>query len=245
MKKFTVLSLSALFALPSLSIANEDLALEQEILSGTSSTSTTLSQDLNKELDKATSGFGRFRFGGAFGLGYYSSSANKGTPRLSGFAGEFSMSTMFNPIRDWADVELGVRALYVHPSDSKSKDKETNREIERSYSGLISGGVYAGMVFRYPEASSAIAMGVYKDLATKSRFSSKQRSETDFKENLKYKPGQGVYLEYQYIKKDSLGNVIMPFARINYGTLKSEYRTETGTQANNEKLFGIVFGIRY
>ncbi|WP_426876208.1 hypothetical protein [Glaesserella parasuis] len=152
MKRFSLLPLGLLFSFPTMAFAteNSDTLLEQEVLTGKTTTETSV--DLNKDLDQATSGLGRFRFGFSAGGGYYKSVSVDNYPNMGGFSGELGVYTLFNPIRDWADVELGVRTLYVFPHDSKSKN---------------SGSIYDGLVFRFPGASSAIAAGVYQDFVAK------------------------------------------------------------------------------
>lgn len=245
MNKFSFLPLSLLLAVPTTSFAeNSEALLEQEIISGKIATETNV--DLNKDLDKATSGFGRFRFGFSLGGGYYKSVSVENYPNISSFAGELGAYTLFNPIRDWADMEVGIRGLYVFPNDSESKDSKTGKVKQKFYSGLSSGSIYAGLVFRFPDASSAIAAGVYQDFAAKAQFSEKHQAGTNLKNELKYKPGQGIYAEYQWIGAQNGNSLpVIPFARFTYGTYKSEYKTETKNQTNREKLFGLVFGVKY
>ncbi|MDO9666187.1 hypothetical protein [Glaesserella parasuis] len=150
MKRFSLLPLGLLFSFPTMAFAteNSDTLLEQEVLTGKTTTETSV--DLNKDLDQATSGLGRFRFGFSAGGGYYKSVSVDNYPNMGGFSGELGVYTLFNPIRDWADVELGVRTLYVFPHDSKSKNSETGTVKQKSYSGLNSGSIYDGLVFRFP-----------------------------------------------------------------------------------------------
>ena len=242
MKKCTLLSLGLFLTIPVISFANQnsDSTLEQDILSG-KSTNTQASVDLNKDLNNATSGLGRFRFGVSLVGGYYKSNSVNNYPNMSGLGGELGLYTLFNPIRDWVDVELGVRGLYVFPHDKTSEDSKNGETRQKSYSGLASGGAYAGVVFRFPSASSAIATGVYQDFVAKSQFSQKQKEGTNFKNKLKYKPGQGVYVEYQWTGKEK----VIPFARVTYGTYKSEYQTATQTKTNREKFYGLVIGAKF
>ncbi|MGX2975311.1 hypothetical protein ACWIUH_09795 [Ursidibacter arcticus] len=249
MKNRSLLSLSlVVLAIPSFSFATEisNKSIEQEILSSKTTTAES-SMDLNKDLKKATSGFGRFRFGVSAGAGYYKSASVKNYPNVSSFAGELGLYTLFNPIRDWADVELGVRGLYAFAHDKKSNNSKTGKTEEKSYSGLSSGSIYAGVVFRFPNSSSAFATGVYQDFFAKSTFSDKQKLDTEFTKSLKYKPGQGVYAEYQWIgfSKNSSGVAAIPFFRATYGTYKSEYKTALSTQTNREKLFGVMLGVKF
>ncbi|WP_455483248.1 hypothetical protein [Haemophilus parahaemolyticus] len=242
MKKLSLLSLGLLLSIPAISFAetDSDALLEQEILSGKAA-STQTNMDLNKDLNNATSGLGRFRFGVSLGGGYYKSASVDNYPNMSGLAVELGLYTLVNPIRDWADIELGVRGLYVFPHDKKSENQRTRMVEEKSYSGLASGSAYAGLVFRFPGASSAIATGVYQDFVAKSQFSEKQIVGINLKDSLKYKPGQGAYIEYQWTGKDNL----IPFARFTYGTYKSEYQTGTQVQTNREKLYGLVLGAKF
>ncbi|EQA09888.1 hypothetical protein Q7370_10680 [Glaesserella parasuis] len=247
MKRFSLLPLGLLFVFPTMAFAaeNNETLLEQEVLTGKTTTETSV--DLNEDLDQATSGLGHFRFGFSAGGGYYKSVSVDNYPNMSGFSGELGVYTLFNPIRDWADVELGVRTLYVFPHDSKSKNSETGTVKQKSYSGLNSGSIYDGLVFRFLGASSAIAAGVYQDFVAKSQFSEKHKQGTDFKNKLKYKPGQGVYAEYQWIGSQNGDNLpLIPFARFTYGTFKSEYQqSATEVQTNREKLFGLALGVKF
>ncbi|MCT8747101.1 hypothetical protein KZ453_11195 [Glaesserella parasuis] len=73
MKRFSLLPLGLLFVFPTMAFAaeNNETLLEQEVLTGKTTTETSV--DLNEDLDQATSGLGHFRFGFSAGGGYYKS----------------------------------------------------------------------------------------------------------------------------------------------------------------------------
>jgi hypothetical protein len=107
---------------------------------------------IEDQIKDSASGIGRFR-GGYYGnLGWTQSSTSvtdsiAGTTRLGGFLVEGGGYGLFNPIRDFADIEAGVGLKMVIPSSSTSDSGVT--KYNYGYTALTA---YAGPVFHVGDA---------------------------------------------------------------------------------------------
>jgi hypothetical protein len=196
------------------------------------------------QIKASAEGVGRFRGGfyGAFGWGLGSKidDAATGGTRPSGLALDGGMYALFNPIRDFADIEAGIGVRGLLPTSQSTSNGSVSYK-----SGYIALTLYAGPVFRFGDGGrTAIALGAQFDAAAKVL-----KEDADPFYGLysgKLKPAVGVYGEYQY--KGSDGTKAIYYTRLNayrYDVSFSGAPARINEQGKGNLLANLVFGIKY
>lgn len=161
-------------------------------------TAPATTNDIDSALKSEATGVGRFRSGwvGSIGtaLGDSKGTIAKGKVRMGGMAISGGVYGLFNPIRDFSDIEAGVGMAALIPMSSTSSGSNTT-----SYSyGAVSATAYVGPVFRMPSGTSSFGVGALIDQPFKTLTQSEDRllNNADVKLNTSI----GLYGEYQYSK---------------------------------------------
>lgn len=173
----------------------------------------------------------RFKIGYYGGIGYQASVKSEQETEISGLLLEGGVYTLFNPIKNFFDIEVGLNAKYNTGIEITSNDDET-----KYYSGLQQATVYVGPVFRFDEGRKAISIGLSKALYMKA-VRTDEMKEKGIKEN-DIENGLGVYIEYQYM--DLIGKNI-GFSRLEveqFDIISDKSKTE-------ETVAGIIFGMKF
>lgn len=196
--------------------------------------------DIDSALKSKESGVGRFRGGwyGAIGAaaGDSKGTAKLGKARLAGMSVTGGVYGLFNPIRDFADIEGGLGLSSVIPMSATNSNGT-------SYSyGQVSATAYAGPVFRMPNGLSSFGIGAYIEQPIKTLIQSEDRLLNN--SDLKLKPALGLYGEYQYSK--GAGKEIY-FVRGSYsktGVKSSTLGAEFNRAGESVGVLGVVFGVK-
>jgi len=189
-------------------------------------------ESLESALKKSSSGTvsSRFRGGWFLGAGYQGRIGGDGDTRIQGFLLEGGAYMLFNPVRNYFDMELGISGKY----NGGAEVENTGGKV-RYYSGLQQLTVYAGTVFRLGETKRAISVGVSKAL-TISEVQSDEAEEAGLKEH-DLENGVGAYIEYQ---TDELAGTIT-FIRVEVERIDIVSDTTT----DKDTVASIVFGVKY
>lgn len=196
--------------------------------------------DIDSALKSKESGVGRFR-GGWYGAIGASAGDSKGTEklgkaRLAGMSVTGGVYGLFNPIRDFADIEGGLGLSSVIPMSAQN-----NNGTSYSY-GQVAATAYAGPVFRMPNGLSSFGIGAYIEQPIKTLIQSQDRLLNN--SDLKLKPALGIYGEYQYSK--GAGKEIY-FVRGSYsktGIKSSTLGAEFNLAGESVGVLGVVFGVK-
>lgn len=154
--------------------------------------------DLSKEsiidaLKAASSGTvsSRFRFGYFLGLGYQGRVSGDGNTKIQGLLLEGGLYGLFNPIRNFTDIEIGISGKYNTGASTSSSSSNSTKY----YAGLKQVTAYSGIVFRSGTKGKALALGISKALYIDEIQSDEMKAQNIKKHDLKN--GIGVYAEYQ------------------------------------------------
>jgi hypothetical protein len=198
---------------------------------------------IEDQLKSSSAGVGRFRwgyYGGAgWGVGSKISDAATGGTRPSGLALDGGVYGLFNPIRDFADIEAGVGIRGLLPTSQSSDGGSTTYK-----SGYIGATVYGGPVFRFGQGgASAIAIGAQLDVSAKIL----STSEDPFYQRYKGKmsPAVGAYVEYQY-KSDSSKSIY--YTRLNVARYDAKFSGASAAindQGKGNTMATVTFGVKY
>jgi len=159
------------------------LILDYSILSAESSL------NLENELKNASAGLvsSRFRLGYFLGGGYQGTMGSEKNTEIQGILVEGGVYTLFNPIRNFFDIEVGLSGKYNFGS--------SNSDNNKYYAGLKQITLYGGTVFRFGETKKAVAVGVSKALYIDEVQTDDLKKAGIKKHDLKN--GIGTYIEYQ------------------------------------------------
>jgi hypothetical protein len=158
----------------------------------------TKNDSLEEALKEASSSIftSRFRWGYSFGIGYQGARDSEAKAPIQGILFEGGLYTLFNPIRNYFDIELGINGKYSTGLEDRHYDREEDKEY---HAGLKQATIYSGIVFRYDEGRHGISFGISKSLYAK------EYETDDMKENnietKDLENGLGAYIEYQYMSK--------------------------------------------
>lgn len=196
---------------------------------------------IEDQLKQEAKGVGRFRGGWYGSIGYVSSSkqstATDGQVKLGGFPLEGGIYGLFNPIRDFADIEAGLGLKVILPTESSGNGSGTTYSY--GYSAL---SAYAGPVFRLGGESS-IAVGGFIDKP----FSILKSSTDPFFKTHSGKPKSalGGYVEYQYSKGQDR---TIYFTRFTAGHANAEFTNVSSAfndSTSSTRFVGISIGAKY
>lgn len=198
--------------------------------------------NIEDQLKAESKGVGRFRGGYYGGIGMARGNekityANTGGTKLSGIVFEGGVYGLFNPIRDWVDVEAGIglkMALPGKTSSSTGSDKYSH--------GYNAASVYAGPVFR--SSNSAVGMGVFLNTDSTVTTDSNDAFSNKYKSKMINSPGY--YLEYQYGKP---GSKAIYFFRLNYNKYDLKFASsapkEISIQGKNQSAIALTGGMKF
>jgi len=185
---------------------------------------------LEDELKSASSGTisSRFRVGYSLGGGYQGRIGGDGDTKIQGFLLEGGIYTLFNPIRNFLDMEIGLSGKY-NTGMSTSNDSGG----ETYYAGLAQVTLYGGTIFRFGETKKALAVGVSKALYIDEVQTDDLKDAGIEKHDLEN--GIGAYMEYQSGDKEIF------FARVEIEKIDVVSETETSKDTIGSILFGMKF----
>lgn len=188
------------------------------------------SSSMEDELKDASAGNveSRFRGGYFIGGGYQGRIGGDGDTKIQGLLIEGGVYTLFNPIKNFLDLEVGLSGKYNTGMSTSSNDSATTY-----YAGLKQVTVYGGTVFRFGETEKAIAVGVSKALYIDEVQTDELKAAGIKKHD--FENGLGVYLEYQS------GNSDIFFTRLEVEQIDVVSETETSTETIGSILFGMKF----
>lgn len=207
---------------------------------GAAAQSTTPS--IEDKIQQSSSGVGRFRGGfyGSVGWGFGSriDIPGGGGTRPSGLHLEGGVYGLFNPIRDFFDIEAGLGLSGMTPSSSESNGGGTSYKT-----GYVAGLIYAGPVFRLGQSGSALSLGVQALLGNKVLKDSNDAFVRQYPATMKSKPG--FFAEYQYQGgKDKA----IYFSRLTGSKYDVEFEgapASVNDQGKGNTLITVQFGIKY
>jgi hypothetical protein len=201
------------------------------------------SSSVEDQLRRSSEGVGRFRGGfyGALGWGFGSKikDATTGGTRPSGPVVDLGLYGLFNPIRDFADIEVGGGLRAMVPTSVSTNGGRTEYK-----SGFVAGSVYAGPVFRLgKDGSSALALGAQLELGAKVLKDSADPFMGRY--DAKLKPSLGGYLEYQYKGEKAKAIYYTRLSLSKYDVSFSNAPAAVASQGKGGTLVAVVAGIKY
>lgn len=218
------------------------LALLSLLGSGAVVAQTAATPSIEDKIQRSSEGVGRFRGGfyGSFGWGFGSriDFPGGGGTRPSGLHLEGGAYGLFNPIRDFFDIEAGLGLTALTPSSSDSGSGGTAYKT-----GYVAGLLYAGPVIRLGQSGSAVSLGVQALLGNKVLKDSNDAFVRLYPATMKSKPG--FYAEYQY--QGSQGKAIY-FTRLTGSKYDVEFEgapAAINEQGKGNTLTTLQFGIKY
>ena len=171
----------------------------------------------------------RFRGGYSFGLGYQGGIGGDGDTKIQGLLFEGSLYGLFNPIKNFFDIEVGINGKYNTGMSTSSN----NSSEKKYYAGLKQVTMYGGTVFRFGDTKKALAVGVSKALYIDEVQSDELKADGYKKHNLEN--GVGAYIEYQS------GAESIFFVRVEAERIDVVSETETNEDTVGSILFGMKF----
>ncbi len=185
------------------------------------------------ELKDSSSGTvsSRFRVGYSAGIGYQGRISGDGDTKIQGLLLEVGLYGLFNPIRNFFDIEIGLNGKYNTgmSSTSSSYGKTTY------YAGLKQVTIYGGTVFRLGGSAKALCVGVSKAIYINEVQSDELKASGYKKHDLEN--GIGAYIEYQTDEMD--GSIFFTRVELEKIDIVSE------TQISNDTVGSILFGMKF
>lgn len=196
---------------------------------------------MDSALQTQEAGVGRFRAGwyGAAGaaIGASKGTATLGKARLGGLELNAGAYGLFNPIRDFADIEAGMGLSAIIPVSSDNKNGT-------SYTyGAVSATAYAGPVFRTPNSAGSFGLGAFINVPLSTIKHSSDALLANA--NLKLKTAPGIYGEYQYAQTGSNKIYYVRGYYARSGVKSSNLGRAFNDAANNSGLIGLQGGVKY
>jgi len=184
---------------------------------------------LEEALKETSSGAftSRFKWGGYLGVGYQGAINSESKAPVEGLLLEIGVYSLFNPIQNFFDVEVGLNGKYTTGVESTNGEKEYK-------AGLLEASIYSGFVFRYNEGVDALSIGLSKILYVKE--DETENMEKDNIETQDLENGLGAYLEYQYMSK---GSKIIGFTRLEIEQF------DIKSDSEKEKIISLIIGMKY
>ena len=184
---------------------------------------------LEEALKETSSGAftSRFKWGGYLGVGYQGAINSESKAPVEGLLLEIGVYSLFNPIQNFFDVEVGLNCKYTTGVESTNGEKEYK-------AGLLEASIYSGFVFRYNEGVDALSIGLSKILYVKE--DETENMEKDNIETQDLENGLGAYLEYQYMSK---GSKIIGFTRLEIEQF------DIKSDSEKEKIISLIIGMKY
>ncbi len=195
------------------------------------STAQAEEASLVDELKDASAGSVSTRFKGGYymGIGYQGRVSGDGDTRIQGLLLEGGLYMLFNPVRNFFDIEVGVSGKYN--TGMSSKDSSGDKEY---YAGLKQGTVYAGLVFRRGDKGKGFSLGVSKAFTIDEVQTDEMKADNMKKHDIEN--GIGIYGEYQ---TDELGGITFTRVEIERIDIVGDNKTDEDIVAS------ILFGIKY
>jgi len=184
---------------------------------------------LEEALKETSSGAftSRFKWGGYLGVGYQGAINSESKAPVEGLLLEIGVYSLFNPIQNFFDMEVGLNGKYTTGVESTNGEKEYK-------AGLLEASIYSGFVFRYNEGVDALSIGLSKILYVKE--DETENMEKDNIETQDLENGLGAYLEYQYMSK---GSKIIGFTRLEIEQF------DIKSDSEKEKIISLIIGMKY
>ena len=191
--------------------------------------------DVADQIKQTSKGIGRFRTGLYISAGYQGATNSGVSPKIQGFLIDAGGYVLVNPIKKFADIEIGVSGKYNTGMSTTSKNN-----VSKYYNGFSQVSAYAGPVFQIGGGKHAIGIGLSKAFVLNEvKGDSKDKSPKN-----KLSNGLGAYIEYQWVGEKGKDNRhTIPFARfsVEQFDLKSAMTNKTSKQT----VFGLVGGVKY
>jgi len=198
---------------------------------------STENNELDDILKDASSGSVSSRFiGGYYLAGGYNGAVHSDKDskvKVEGFIIEGGVYSLFNPIRNFFDVEVGLNGKYTFGTED---DKQQNTSKKTYHPELLQATIYSGLVFRFSEGKSALSVGVSKALYLK-EVQTDEMKKAKVEEN-DIENGLGAYIEYQYMGEKK-GTIAFSRIEVEKFDIKSNIKDESETVAS--LLFGLKF----
>lgn len=203
------------------------------VLLGTSSVQAE-SSSFADELKEASAGTvsSRFRVGYSAGIGYQGRISGDGDTRIQGFLLEGGVYAMFNPVRNFLDLEVGISGKY----NTGAGVTNGNSGKTEYYSGLKQITAYAGSIFRFGESGKALSFGLSKALYI-DEVQTKELKDLGYKKN-DLTNGLGAYVEYQ--TDEISGNVYFTRLEIEKIDIASKYNS-----TDKDTVASILIGMKF
>lgn len=184
-----------------------------------------------EKFKKSSSGTGRFNGGfyGAIGAG--SAIGSNDTTQIRGLDIELGVYGLFNPIKRFVDIEVGLNGKYITGMERSGNSSSTY------YNGLAEVAVYGGPVFQFNGGKNAFGFGVSKALTSQER-PYKDTDRNYVKNDISN--GLGAYAEYQWVKETGR----ISFARLTVETFDVEPKT-LNAKSYSQNVLGLVGGIKF
>jgi hypothetical protein len=200
------------------------------------------STSVEEALRRSGEGVGRFR-GGLYGsvgggMGSKINVPNNSSTRPAGFYFEGGGYGLFNPIRDFADIEAGFGISYLTPTSTGS-----NGGAVEYKTGFVAGTAYLGPLFRIGKSGSAFGFGAQVLLGNKVLKDSNDVFANTFPG--KMKSALGVYGEYQY-KTDASKAIYYTRMAVNrYDVTFQGAPASVNDQGKGNTMVNLQIGIKY
>ncbi len=185
------------------------------------------------ELKKSSSGTvsSRFRVGYFAGIGYQGRIGGDGDTKIQGLLLEGGLYGLFNPVRNFFDIEIGINGKYNTGMNKTSSDSGKTTY----YAGLKQITLYGGLVFRVGEEGKALSLGLSKAIYINEVQTDELKDSGIKKHDLEN--GMGAYIEYQ---TDELsGNIFFVRAEVERIDIVSAYDTV------QDNVGSILVGMKY
>jgi len=206
------------------------------------SNETLYAKDILKEqLEDASAGSIASRFIGGFywGAGFQGTVGSEVTTSIDnseystnflGFLVEGGVYGLFNPIRNFADIEVGLNAKYNTGLNSDSGKK-------KFHPALFQSTIYSGFVFRFDKGKKALSIGVSKALYMREYVDDEMKT-VGLKEH-DIENGLGLYVEYQ-----------RPDLKVGKGIAFTRFEVEkfdviTNNEKDSETIASFLVGFKY
>ena len=185
------------------------------------------------ELKKSSSGTvsSRFRIGYFGGIGYQGRIGGDGDTKIQGLLLEGGLYGLFNPVRNFFDIEVGINGKYNTGMNKTSSDSGKTTY----YAGLKQITLYGGLVFRFGKEGKALSLGVSKALYIDEVQTDELKNSGIEKHDLEN--GIGAYVEYQ--TDELTGGIFFVRVEVEQIDIVSPYETV------QDNIGSVLVGMKY
>ncbi len=195
------------------------------------------SSDIVGQLKSESKGVNRFRYGFYGAIGGQRANNSDVSPRISGLVLEGGVYTLMNPIKNFADIEVGASFKY----NGGAKMTNENSRQPKYYNGLKQISAYAGPVFQFGGGKHAVGFGVSKAFY----LGEVKGDDNDKTPKNDLSNGLGAYAEYQWMGQKSTNSSrhLIPFARLTIEKFDMEIANSNKT--SDQTVVGLAVGTKY